>query len=49
LHRPPDGRLGHQQARNLAWALHEGDQPVRDLIHDRDAKFPPAFDTALSS
>jgi putative transposase len=38
-----------QQARNLAWTLHEGGQPARYLIHDRDAKFPPAFDTVFAT
>ncbi len=38
-----------QQARNLAWTLQEGGQPVRYLIHDRDAKFPPTFDTAFAA
>ncbi len=38
-----------QQARNLAWTLDEGGQPVRYLIHDRDAKFPPAFDTIFAA
>jgi transposase InsO family protein len=38
-----------QQARNLAWTLHEGEQPVRYLIHDRDAKFPPGFDAVFAS
>ncbi len=38
-----------QQARNLCWHLHEGGQPVRCLIHDRDAKFPPNFDTVFAA
>jgi putative transposase len=38
-----------QQARNLAWTLDEGGQPVRYLIHDRDAKFPPAFDAVFAT
>jgi putative transposase len=36
-----------QQARNLLMELNERDQPARFLIHDRDAKFPRAFDTML--
>jgi len=38
-----------QQARNLTWTLQEGGQPVRFLIHDRDAKFPSAFDTVFAA
>jgi transposase InsO family protein len=38
-----------QQARNLAWDLQEGTQPVRVLLHDRDAKFPPGFDAVFRS
>ena len=38
-----------QQARQLAWTLQEGGQPVRYLIHDRDAKFPPSFDTVFAA
>ena len=38
-----------QQARNLAWTLEESGQPVRYLIHDRDAKFPPSFDTVFAA
>ena len=38
-----------QQARNLAWTLHEGGQLMRYLIHDRDAKFPLAFDTVFAA
>src|SRR5207248_7379533 len=38
-----------QQARQLAWTLQEADAAPRVLIHDRDAKFPPAFDTVFAS
>jgi hypothetical protein len=33
-----------QQARNLTWQIQDGAVPCRFLIHDRDAKFPAAFD-----
>jgi hypothetical protein len=38
-----------QQARNLLMDLDDGNRQVRFLIHDRDAKFPRAFDTLLAS
>ena len=38
-----------QQARQLAWTLQDEGQGVRYLIHDRDAKFPPAFDTVFAA
>jgi transposase InsO family protein len=38
-----------QQARNLAWSLRETGVPPRYLIHDRDAKFPPAFDAVFAT
>ena len=38
-----------QQARNLVWTIREADTAPRFLIHDRDAKFPPAFDTVFAS
>ncbi len=38
-----------QQARNLCWTLQEAGASPRFLIHDRDAKFPPAFDAAFAS
>ena len=38
-----------QQARQLAWTLQEQDGPPRFLIHDRDAKFPPGFDTVFAA
>jgi putative transposase len=38
-----------QQARNLLMELDDHDRQVRFLIHDRDAKFPRAFDALLST
>src|SRR3954470_3492285 len=38
-----------QQARQLAWTLQEAGASPRFLIHDRDAKFPPAFDTVFAA
>ena len=38
-----------QQARNLLMTLDEHDRRVRFLIHDRDAKFPRAFDALLAT
>ncbi len=38
-----------QQARHLSWQIQEGILPVRFLIHDRDTKFPAAFDTVFTS
>jgi putative transposase len=38
-----------QQARQLAWTLQGSDTSPCFLIHDRDAKFPPAFDTVFAA
>jgi putative transposase len=43
----PDTTWMLQQARNLLMELDDRDQPTRFLIHDRDAKFPHAFDAFL--
>ena len=46
--RKPDTAWMLQQARNLLMELDDHSRPVRFLIHDRDAKFPRAFDTLLA-
>jgi putative transposase len=38
-----------QQACNLLMVLDDPERQVRFLVHDRDAKFPCAFDTLLGS
>jgi transposase InsO family protein len=38
-----------QQARQFSWKLQDGKVSARFLIHDRDAKFPAAFDTVFTS
>jgi putative transposase len=45
----PDTAWMLQQARNLLMALDDRDRKVRFLIHDRDAKFPRAFDALLAT
>ena len=45
----PDTAWMLQQARNLLMELDDRDRQVRFLIHDRDAKFPVAFDALLES
>jgi putative transposase len=47
--RNPDGAFVTQQARNLCFKLDERDEPLRFLIHDRDAKFCGPFDEVLGS
>jgi len=37
-----------QQARNLCWTLQEQGRSFRFLIHDRDVKFPAAFDRVFT-
>jgi putative transposase len=45
----PDTAWMLQQARNLLMQLDDHDKQVRFLIHDRDAKFPRAFDALRPS
>jgi putative transposase len=46
----PDGAWVTQQARSLAWDLHERGSPsVRFLIRDNDTKFTAAFDDVFES
>jgi putative transposase len=45
----PDTPWMLQQARNLLMELDDHDRHVRFLIHDRDSKFPLAFDALLES
>jgi putative transposase len=44
----PDSAWMLQQARNLLMELDDRGRRVRFLIHDRDAKFPAAFDALLA-
>jgi putative transposase len=47
--RHPSGTFITQQARNLCFRLDEREEPLRFLIHDRDAKFCGPFDEVLGS
>ncbi len=38
-----------QQARHISWKMQDGAVSTRFLIHDRDSKFPAAFDTVFTS
>ncbi len=38
-----------QQARHIGWKIEEDLLATRFLIHDRDAKFPPAFDAVFQT
>jgi transposase InsO family protein len=38
-----------QQARHMSWQMQGGGLPMSFLIHDRDSKFPAAFDTVFTS
>ena len=44
----PNGDWMLQQARNLLMELDDHARRVRFLVHDRDAKFPRAFDALLA-
>jgi putative transposase len=45
----PTGAWVAQQARNLLMTLDDREQPLRVLIHDRDAKFSGGFDHVFQS
>jgi len=45
----PDGAWVTQEARNFAFHLDERTQPLRFLIHDRDAKFCGHFDEVFAT
>jgi putative transposase len=38
-----------QQARQRCWSLQDRDRPLRFVLHDRDAKFPAAFDRVFGA
>jgi len=43
----PNGTFATQKARNLCFTLDERAEPVRFLVHDRDAKFSGSFDEVV--
>jgi putative transposase len=45
----PTGAWVAQQARNLLMTLDDREQPLRFLVHDRDAKFSGGFDDVFQS
>jgi hypothetical protein len=45
----PNSAWVTQQARQLLWERDENELAIRFLIHDRDAKFTPGFDTVFRS
>jgi transposase InsO family protein len=47
--RQPTAAWVTQQARNVVWQLQDEALPVRVLLHDRDGKFPTAFDVVFQS
>jgi hypothetical protein len=47
--RQPTAAWITQHARNLAWYLQDGTLPVQIVLHDRDTKFPSAFDAVCCS
>ena len=47
--RHPTAQWVTQQARNLAWKLHEGDLQARFLLRDRDTQFTASFDDVFRS
>jgi putative transposase len=45
----PTAQWVTQQARQLMWKLQEEGRVIRFLLHDRDSKFPSAFDVVFAS